>query len=70
VVVALAVVRSSVAGGANMAKVMMWVCDCCGGVYFPDVANAAGHCPSCKGHGKVRACERDDAGVVTPISRE
>jgi uncharacterized OB-fold protein len=53
-----------------MAKVMMWVCDCCGGVYFPDVANAAGHCPSCKGHGKVRACERDDAGVVTPISRE
>lgn len=49
-----------------MSKVMMWVCACCGGVWFPDIAQARGKCPSCGGNGAVKACDRDDAGVVKP----
>lgn len=47
-----------------MSKILMWVCACCGGVYWPDVAKARGKCPGCGGNGAVKNCEQDEAGVV------
>jgi len=53
-----------------MERVNMWVCGACGGVYFPEVAQARGKCPGCGGEGKVQACSKDPAGVVTPVRKE
>jgi len=50
-----------------MSRVTMWICSACKGVYYPDHAVALGKCPGCGGNGKVQPCEKDEAGVVTPL---
>lgn len=45
------------------------VCDACNGVWFAETAHD-GKCPSCKGRTRVRKCEVNDAGVVTPIAEK
>lgn len=47
-----------------MKKVKRWICSSCSGVFFVEVAQARGKCPSCGGQGDVRDVEQDEAGVV------
>lgn len=50
-----------------MARIKLWVCNACKGVYYTAHALALGKCPGCGGQGKERLCDQDAAGVVTPV---
>lgn len=52
-----------------MKKSQRWVCSSCGGNYFPDHAQALGHCPGCHGQGEVKDVEVDAAGVVKVLQK-
>lgn len=44
-----------------VAKILRWVCEACGGVYFAPVNN---QCPGCKGPMREREVTYDGAGVA------
>lgn len=54
---------------AKLDIIKRWVCSACGGIWFVEHAEARGKCPACSGQGAVQDCKRDEAGVVTPVSK-